>query len=199
MLAKLMGDSAFAAMTKSYLDEYPSRHFSIMTVANGLVLFLSKVAGCNPVYLELARFELALTKTLATKDAVILTNQKLANILQQQGQGVSFQLHPVVQIFYADYNTIELFEALQADYKPTITLHQLKSKQAVLIWRYNHQAFYSVLTEQEETLIVKLKQGVNFADLCAAMLAYFSEQEAISWVSQQIQLCLSRHLFIDEA
>lgn len=196
VLKKIVGEKAFDAMMRAYLDAYPSHHFSVRSVGRHVAKFLKNTPGCDPSYAELAEFEWALNKVLFAKDAASLTMQKLAEIPPEQWSQMHLVLHPSVQTLRCLYNTSERWQSVNEN---GVDIPAILEEQPLhhLIWQQDYEPYFYIITLEQYSLIKAIEQGVSFESLCEMMLEHFTEENVVPWVAGTLQEWVQEGIFSD--
>lgn len=196
LLAKLLGDEAFMELAEAFIDDYPSRYYSIARFSEPLVQFLIE---CYPyserLYLsELAQLIKGLITSLEAADAPCLSFETLANVAEQNWPSLCFTFHPSVQYFSFNYNSYAIWQALvQEKSIPEVQL----TKSHCVVWRKGLQSYAVALTAAEVLAFSLLRQGSCFADVCEAVYdeGFIQESQAASFVANLLANWLNNHLF----
>jgi len=134
----------------------------------------------TPIISELAAFERTLMTAFDAADAHRLCANDLAQLNQASWPALALKLHPSVQLFRADWNSVETWQALKAKRDPGQPVTQ---KVVWLVWRNPERLTeFRSLDDCELELMQALISGATFADvcekLCKKLLVTASAQEA---------------------
>jgi len=195
VLHAIMGEAAFSAMARDYLDAYPSHHFSVRTVGCHLVAFLKNTKDCDPCYRELAAFEWALNQALFAREMPVLTMEMLSTIPAEQWAEMHLHLHPSVQVIYCHYNTVARWQAISKEQTDKGTM-QLPEPLYHMVWRHDDDACFFALTMEQYYVISALQQGQNFTALCETMMTHLAEDEVAPWVASTLQEWVQQDVFV---
>lgn len=186
-LHKLLGDDLFDTTARRYIDQYPSKYRNMRWVGDRMSEHLLKVLPQHPIAAELARFEWALGLAFDAKDASIVTVQDLAAIPPDKWGGLSFFLHPAVQLLELEWNVIPVWQALDAEATPP---SPLQNKAPCLVWRTDLNSHYRSLDVQEFKALQQIQAGVSFGDLCETLfetLGESSTQQAAQYLASWLE------------
>ncbi len=188
-----LGDERFAELSEVYIDEYPSRFYSISQFTKQFPQFL---ATCHEeAYLsELAAIICALSLSLEAADAPFLSHSLLSGIPTQNWPSLCFRCHPSVQFLNFQWNTFAFWKALvQKAELPA--LH--KENSYCIVWRKELQSYAMSLTESEAIAFQAFQTGACFADVCASVYAsgIASETQAATLVANCLTRCLDNQWF----
>lgn len=161
----LLGDDLYHQAFIAYLNAYPSTHFNVRYFGKHFSQFLRDCSPFNqePAFSEMADFEWNLMHTLDAADAEILPITALASIPEDAWAALTFRFHPSVQCARYDWDTPELWKAIDQEAPPRAAV-KLMNAQHWLIWRKG-------LTSQYQS--ISLEQAQLFRDITAKLC--FSE------------------------
>ncbi len=188
-----IGEAAFAAMVRAYVECFPSDEYSLHQLGKNLKIFLEANSECHPGFIELVELETFVAKLQICKDAAKLDPQALTLICAENFTQVQFILHPSVNIFTQRFNSVERWRSLLGN-QDGLQIKQLECDANYALWRPEYQIRYQLLTQYELSLLTLIHQGCCLGELCKKMLAYFSpellEQQTIvllqNWISAGI-------------
>ncbi|MDQ8039881.1 MAG: DNA-binding domain-containing protein [Rickettsiella sp.] len=130
LLHSYLGDERFAELSEAYIDEYPSRFYSISAFTKQLPQFLLTYEPKQSYLSELAELIRALSLSLESKDASLLNANALIEVPMQNWPSLCFKFHPSVQCLVFQWNTFALWKALvQKQTLPKLYSHQLGFRQ----------------------------------------------------------------------
>ena len=130
---------------------------------------------------------------LFSKDACVLDLTMLEKISPEQWCDLQFTLHPSLQVLQSQYNVVDYWVAY-AD-EDSVSLSLLEDSQSTVVWRYNNEAYFRMLTVEQEAMFNAIVNGKIFSDLCEAMLTYFNEEKAVQWVAGTLQAWINEGMF----
>lgn len=162
-LHKLLGDDLFDSIARQYIDQYPSRYRNMRWVGEQMREHLLNVLPQHPIASELAYFEWALGLAFDAEDAPIVTMQYLASIPPDAWAGLSFKLHPSVQMLVLQWNVIPVWQALDAEDTPPVPM---QNGEPCLVWRSDLNSHYRSVDTQELQTLKHLQADANFGELC---------------------------------
>jgi len=116
-LRALMGGDAFDALTRDYIFNHPSRHWSVSRVGGKLAAFVSERHAAHPEYAQMAAFEWAQALAFSAPVAdgrEVLDPDALASVPAEAWPGVGFRFHPALSLIAAD-RAVPPFQRLAAD------------------------------------------------------------------------------------
>ncbi|MCZ6908349.1 MAG: DNA-binding domain-containing protein [Rickettsia endosymbiont of Ixodes persulcatus] len=222
LLHTYLGDEQFGELAEAYIDEYPSRFYSISGFTRQLPQFLLTLQPEKAYLSELAGLIRALSQSLEAEDAPVLKPTTLAEIPIQNWPSLCFKFHPSVQCLSFQWNTFAFWKALvQKTVPPRLYSQQLGFRQVLrncepsgnaaesssaksmhqensycIVWRKQLQSYANSLTEQEAVAFQALQLGSCFAESCEAVAAGCAkEAEAATLVANCITRWLHDHLF----
>jgi len=175
----LLGDEQFHVLCLSYIDAYPSRHFSLRYFGRHLAAFLAQAEpyASNPVLAELAEFEWALIDAFDARDSSIITIEEIRSLAPAAWPMLRFELHASVHRLELAWNVQQLWSALKEDTVPE-TPQRSDAAQPWLIWRRELMTYFRSLTPNEAWALDTVRAGENFSTLCAGLCAWVAEDQA---------------------
>jgi hypothetical protein len=178
-IALYLGEAEFSVMAQAYTTAHPSRHASIRWFGDRLHVFLRSQSpwSSNPVLHELARFEWALRHTVDAEDAPALTVEALQALPPEQWPTLVLTLQPAATLLYLDWNTPAFWRCL-IDQQPLPA--QFSGPQHWLVYRRQDlMAMWRSAQADEARLLLSIRNGISFADLCDIMAEHNAQPEAI--------------------
>lgn len=189
---RLIGKSKFEFLAKAYMKAYPSTSYTLREIGYEFPKFL-ETQKQDPALVELATFECGMIYALYATDAMQLTLESLAVIDPDAWPDLCFHFHPSVQKLTAEYNTVEMWSAL--DNNQIIKSRRLDQPSISIIWRHNQGAFFRQIDEKEAVLFSTIQSGATFSGLCEMMMNAAEEEEIVSWIAGILQIWVSEGLF----
>ncbi len=115
-LRALMGDEAFGAACRAYVDATPSLFRNVRWYGGGLPEYLRVTQPWSeqPILHEVAAFEWTLTLAFDAPDAPVVRFEELARMPQQAWPVLGFVLHPSVHFLELRSNAPSLRKATDA-------------------------------------------------------------------------------------
>lgn len=182
LLVKLLGEDAFAKLGYDYIDEYPSRHFSIDLFGQHLPKFLAdRKPYCNELHLsEFANFIWELNETIDAPNASLLTAQELAAIPQEKWPDMRLVFHPSLALVRCNWNIVATWQALtnEQHVPPAI---KLSEPGFIVVWRKEIQPYYCEIDKKEVEFLRALHQDQTFAVACEGLLQWLAEDEVAQY------------------
>lgn len=188
-----LGDDAFTELSEAYIDENPSRFYSISDFTKQLPQFLLKYQPQQGYLSELAHIINALSLSLEAADAQFLDQTALAKMPIQNWPSLCFKYHPSVHYFSFQWNTFSLWKALvQKTAFPTPT----RQDSYCIVWRKELQSYANSLAESEAVVFAAFSAGSCFADVCEQVFArgLVGETEAAGLLANCLTRWLNDHL-----
>jgi len=184
-LHRLLGDDDFASMARHFASTHPPATASIRWYGDRLSDFLtaSEPYRSCPAIAELARFEWALRHTVDAADAERIDADALKALSPAQWSELSCNLHPSLSILHFEWNTPQIWRALDADEEPPEPVRDPRSwlvyRDAELVarWRY--------ADETEVALLQLWKSGSDFGALCVEAETRLGDADAAAHAAAQ--------------
>jgi hypothetical protein len=178
-LRALMGDEAFAAACRAYVEATPSAFRNVRWYGGGLPEYfrVTRPWAEQPILHEVAVFEWTLTLAFDALDAPVVRFEDLARMPPQAWPVLGFVLHPSVHFLELRSNAPSLRKATDVgDSLPQAEItHDSKTW---LIWRKELTTYFRSLSEPESWALAAVKEGANFTVLCEGLCRWFSPDEA---------------------
>lgn len=191
----LLGDDDFYKMTYDYMDAYPSSHFSLRYFGHKLEAFLKEYHNDVPVLSEMARFEWALRKGFDAEDTATITLDALQQVPVEQWGDLQFTFHPSVSRLDLDWNTPQLWSAIDEETEP-MPPEKLEHTYAWLLWRKELLTYYRSLDVDEAWALDAAMQGDSFASLCEGVCEWIDEAHAPGRVAGFLSQWITDELLI---
>lgn len=197
-LRALMGDEAFRAACRAYVEATPSLLRNVRWYGAALPEFLraSPPWADQPILHEVALFEWTLTLTFDAADAPVVRFEELASLPQQSWPVLGFVLHPSAHFLELRTNAPALRKATDAD-DPLPDAVLADEAKTWLIWRKEMTAYFRSLSESESWALAALREGANFTALCEGLCRWFSPDETASQTATLLRRWVDDELISD--
>ena len=194
ILGYYLGDDLFDEMVLGFIKAHPSQYTSLRNFCDQLPEFLAQTMPFkeHPIIAELARFERHLLTAFDAADAKTINMENLKQIPPENWPELTFRLHPSVQRFKANYNSIETWQSLKQQQSPP---QPEATKNNWLIWR-NHERLteFISLTMSEYSMLEWMISGHNYAYICEQLTELLPEDEVsqssvtslVNWINRDI-------------
>ncbi|RMX20907.1 DUF2063 domain-containing protein [Legionella jordanis] len=170
------GDEQFLQLAHSYIDAYPSFFRSIRWYGDCLSTHLAEYSSTQPHWVELAQFEWQLNLAFDATDASVLSIDHMTAIQPEHWAEMTFSPHPSLHLLKFAWNTVAIWQAIANNKQPEPVQKNNKSTTWV-IWRHNYSSRFYCLAEDESWALNALVKGANFAEICAGLNEWMSEEE----------------------
>lgn len=197
VLRTLVGEEKFNQLGLDYISAYPSHHFSVGYFGRHFSKFLSLYVPSEPIWAEIAIFEWALEEVVETPDAPCLTFEAMSTVPPEAWANLRLIVHPSAQLISFFYRDIPLvWEALRdGKEKPSV---EASAKPATwLIWRYNLQAYYAYLTQEQTQMFKDLRDGQSFPEVCEKLCQQMSEEEVTQFTAETLRNWIVEGVFAE--
>jgi hypothetical protein len=182
--AETLGDGAFTAVARHYLELTPSRSPSIARVGAGFARFLAEhpPAGAPPFAADLARLEWARIEAFAAPDAEALRLSDLRDLPAEEWQHLRLRTVPSLSVHVFDWPVHRL---LADSLRGTITAEPT----VVRVWRMGALVFQASMDATERAALRRARSRSTFAGvgevcrdaaLAAALLARWLEDGIVA-------------------
>jgi len=177
ILGRYLGDDLYEQMMEEFIALCPSQHFSLRHFADPLPDFLNGQTPFSehPQIAELARFERLLLSAFDARDTTRATLDQLTQLKQDKWPNIKLRFHPSVQLFVSQWNVVNMWQQLKQDQTPP---EPVQEKNAWLVWR-NHERLteFRPIDNIAVTMLEMFQRGINFADVCQALLEQVPEHK----------------------
>jgi hypothetical protein len=178
ILGLYLGDELFEQMVDGYIERCPSRFFSLRDLTTRLPGFLRQTPpfADHPVLAELASFERRLLDVFDAPDASRAHLEELRRLSPDHWPDLQLRYHPSMQLFTAQWNSVECWRALKTGGTPPEAIQQPGSHW--LLWRGCDQlSQFRSLPALERSLIVSALAGAPLSVLCEQLAAELPEDQ----------------------
>ncbi len=172
----LLGDARFDALARSYIEAHPSTYRSIRWFGDRLAAYLAERAPwCEqPILAEMAAFEWALRDAFDAADAAPLARADLAALPPQAWAGLRLDFHPSVQRLDLQWNTVQLWQAIDDGREP-VAPERGPYPVGWVIWRRELRTWFRSLEVDEAWALDRMRAGAPFAEVCAGLVEWIDE------------------------
>jgi len=187
-----IGDEKFNLLTKLYINNFPSRYFSLRDFGKNMADHIADLIQQTqpwqtmPWLYELALFEYSLGQTFDSTDAYHYTEQDLLEHATENWPELKFRLHPSVQTLTFTWNTVEMWQTLTSDSPSSIKAKQ-ETNNSWLIWRDQLTTRFRSIPADEYIAFNTLRQDGNFTDICEALLPVKNENDIPLYVASLLK------------
>lgn len=178
-LRALMGEAAFGAACRAYVEATPSQFRNVRWYGGRLPEFLriTQPWAEQPILHEVAVFEWTLTLAFDAPDAPVVRFEELACLPQPAWPVLGFVLHPCAHFLELHSNAPSLRKATDAgDSLPDAVIAD--DTKTWLIWRKELTAYFRSLSESESWAFAAVREGASFTALCEGLCRWFAPDEA---------------------
>ena len=175
-LHTLLGDDQFHSLCHDYIQQHPSRHFSLRYLGQHMAYFLRThdLYRQQPVLAELATFEWAMTEAFDAADATVITLDTLAQLTAEQWSDLRFSTHPSVQQLELAWNVAEIWSATRQGQTPPAPAHTAQV-QTWLVWRHDLKTWFRSLPADEAWAWQSASAGNSFSEICGGLCRWLDE------------------------
>jgi hypothetical protein len=176
ILARAMGDEAFAALADAFITAHPSGHPSIRWFGHRLADFMAASGHADeglvphPAFIDLARMDWALRAAFDAADAPTVGREALAGLAPEDFAAMKLAAHPSVQQVRLDWAIEAAWRALREHDPDSGAEPELPAPQedphTLLAWRHGLETVWRSVEPVETALLQGLAAGETFAELC---------------------------------
>lgn len=184
-----LGDELFDSLMSHYIESYPSHHPSLRYFGQHMVELVEQLEPFKqlPEVAEITRIEQSFANSFDAADCQCVSLEQLVQLELESWATLTLRFHDAVQLLPQHYNSFQIWRALANEETPP---QKTTDDTSWLIWRQDLVSRYRALESAELAALTVAMSGGNFADLCAALLEHFSEQEtpqkAVAYLQQWI-------------
>ena len=199
VLPQVLGDDAFDALARAYIEAHPSQQASIGWFGHRLPEFMTERDDLvpHPALTDLARMEWALRSAFDAADAQAIDVQTLAGVAADAWPSLVFDAMPGVQLFELAWNVAPVWRALQdlgADAAPELPPPQPLAH-SLLVWRHGLSPRWRALEPLPAGLLQAALRGERFDALCALAAASVGDEAAAQAAATALRDWLDDGLF----
>lgn len=186
VLARALGDEAFEALGRAYLDAHPSRHPSIRWFGHGLAEFMA-AAGDDLVphasLVDFARMDWALRGAFDAAEAPLLELAALAALGPDDWAGLQLHLQPGVQrvalthAIEPAWRVLREWDPESGDEQPELP-EPVPHEHVLLAWREGLETRWRSLEPLETILLEAVAAGQPFAQWCERAAEQLGDADA---------------------
>lgn len=175
-------DADFEQTAREYLQQHPSRSFSLRDLGRRFPDWLATRHQSTPI-IELAEFERAMMDAFDAGDARVLTAEFLADIAVDDWPQLQMTPHPASRLLLLHSNAPTYWGA-EPDSGCALALHP--EPLDWLIWRSSHTVYFRSLDSTETWAWLQMGSTCRFDDWCERLTQRWPEEEvpgrAVGWL-----------------
>jgi hypothetical protein len=201
MLQRALGDEAFDALARAYIDACPSQQPSIRWYGHRLAEFMASREDLvpHPALVDIARMDWALRDAFDAADAPTLDLATLSNVPPEHWAALRVAPHPSVRTLALQWAVEAAWRALrehdpESDAPEPELPEPERQAHTLLVWRRGLETQWRSLSADEASLLQAALQGDCFGELCERA-AVFSNDDAATTAALALQQWLHDGLF----
>jgi hypothetical protein len=185
-VCSLLGENDFEKMTVQYINQKPSRHYSINLFGKGIPGFLKQTLpySTRSELAEMAAFELALNVAIDTVDAPALSPEDMSKISQENWPALKIKPHPSLQVLKLKWNVVEIWRAV-AEKNPPLALVKGQTN-TWIVWRKGIQPYYVMLNSQEAFILQSMQKNLPIAKICEGLCRWMGDEQVPQYLVNAI-------------
>lgn len=173
-LRGLVGDEAFEALAREYVENNPPRDRNARWYTTGLPEYMRDHPrwGDDQRALSMALFERAIVDAFDAPDADPLSLQTLAEFAPEDSPHLVFAFHPSLILLEVEAGTLRAYEAageeagVEGDDQESALLSEKGAKETIAIWRCDEESAFRELDADEYVALNEARAGRAFGDIC---------------------------------
>ena len=194
-LKAFLGSERFEKIAENYIKANTAHEFSIRNFSANFPKFLAKHYSNEPIFKELARYELAMNQVQLISNAPHISLDDInAAIKLEEWPYLILNVHPSLVTESFNYNCV--FIRAAHDNKQTIPkAEKLSEKTTWAIWSYDQHSFYLSLDSTGLPFFKALRNGLCFAQACEQLCEYMPEDEVGPHAASLLQNWINSGMF----
>ena len=182
-----LGNETFEQCAHHYVDQYPPSGRTLQGFGATFPDWLVDRFPDDADIADVARIDWMLRVAFDSANAKPIVIDDLALLTPDDLSVVTFKFHPTVALASLNCNAASIWEALDQGITPPAAAC-LNEPTWLLVWRKDFRPHFITIGEVEAAAIRKLRNGLCFADTCAALDTDFPDAD----VATAIGLALRR-------
>ncbi len=183
VLARALGDEAFAQLALQYIDARPSRHASIRWFGDQLGAFCDEHPDAlpHPALRDLIKLEWAICSAFDAADAPLATRDDLLQRAPDAWPALRLEFHPAVALLELAWGVEPIWQALSRDMEAGVEREVPEPQEhahAIVVWRQALTPKWRSLDATEARCLAAALRGDNFAQWCDLAAARIASADA---------------------
>lgn len=196
VLARALGDDAFAGLAAQYIDARPSHHASIRWFGDQLGAFCDETADVlpHPALRDLVKLEWAVCSAFDAADAPLATRDELMQLAPDAWPALRLKFHPSVALLELAWGVEPIWQALSRDMEAGVERDVPEPQQnahAIVVWRQALTPKWRSLDATEARCLAAALRGDTFAQWCDVAAAQLDPASAPPAVVGWLQVWLT--------
>ena len=195
-VAHFLGDDGFYDLVAGYVDEYPSRSYSLNPLGDHLPSYISSLKGVRrrAFLSDLARLELAASRAFDAEETPVLTAEDIARVPEDQWEHARFKTIRAFELLTLDYNANDYLQSVKDENHDHPVPRRKETRLAV--FRRNYACYRLELPKPAEDLLRALASGTPMGEAVTAAAKSLKKKGGIKedhlfrwfrdWISQGI-------------
>jgi hypothetical protein len=183
----------FNKTAREYISAYPSTYRNLRWYGSEMRQHLLETLAQHPIAAEMADFEWTLSLAFDAEDVPEVSLQGLAEIPPENWAGLSFKFQSAINIARTRWNTIPVWQALEAEETPPKPAQE-STYQSWLIWRKNFNSQFRLVAEMEVIALNMAMAGATFGEICESLEDEMDEQTAMTTAAQYLATWLQEDM-----
>jgi hypothetical protein len=164
ILAELLGADEFVVLSRRFIENHSSQHYSIRWFGHRLAEFFSETQSDQPWLADLARWEWATAHAFDAADATLLTLNDLAAMAPNEWAYLPLRVHPSLTHLQLNSNCVAIVNASAAAIRLPTPMRDESTEWC--IWREDLNVRYRSLDAIEARAVSLAVHGTTFGELC---------------------------------
>lgn len=193
-----LGDDGFTQLVHAYIENHPSRYFSLRELGGALAEFVATTLPYreHDEIADMARFEWAQCAVFDAADTVPVVVEQLAQLDPSMWLTLRLRLQPALQCISLRSNAPAIWSALNAEQIPP-ALELSENATTWLVWRQDLRSLFRELTADEAWTLDSFANGGDFADACMGLAEKMPEEAVPGYVAGLLRRWIEAGLIIE--
>ncbi|MFW7379612.1 MAG: putative DNA-binding domain-containing protein [Oligoflexus sp.] len=194
LLHSLLGCSRFEDLALAYIQEYPSRSFTLENLGDHFPVFMdSQNLTDRPFGADLARLEFAITQAFHAKDTALLQTDRLQMAEIDQWLDCVLKPVPSLKLLRCQYDVNALYSAYQEDALPEEPALPT-AETLIMVWKFQDHIWRLELDAISFSFLQSLSAGASLGEAIDQILAQEMSPEKVqdvftsfaTWVAEGV-------------
>lgn len=190
----LAGADEFEELGYDYIRNFPSHSYSVRYFGQHFAKYLANKPDVDPVWAEMATFELALEDVTDGRDAPQLTFEDMAKLSPESWGELKLVTHPSLIMLPFHYPIPTLWQALiQQKDKPELVRQEQPTQW--ILWRFNRQSYFRPMNAEQVWMMQAIQRGQTFSQVCEGLCEWLDEEKVIPFAAETLRQWITEGIF----
>lgn len=170
-----VGDADFERLCERHIADCLSRHPNLLGYGSAFPAMVRTLLPAHPEAAELATMDWHLHTAFDAPNAPLLDASSLGSLSEHDWQVARFAFHPSVAVAVFEWNTREIWHAIDHDKTPP-PAQRLATAEPHVFWRRALQGQFRSMEMLEHAVFTQLLAGARFADVCEWLASHHPDR-----------------------